>query len=745
MIKWAAYWAIGMMTFATALHAQRAQDWILLGDKALEANDPYGALRYFEKAMELDSAKALHNYKYAEALRYNHNYEKAAFYYYKVYRRDRGKVYPEGPAWLATMQKQSGEFEEAKKTWRRVRDQHRKDEDGYWFQKANQEMRAADLAMVWEEEKPNYDLEALPESINSEMSEFGGVFLPDGKLVFASLRGNFDQEGRLQDEPLEYRVRIYVADSAMLEVDQIEYLENMDRPEANFTKSESSNRMAFVAIGKGGQNEIYVAVDYPNTIDITKILPQPEDSAYYSHPAFGVLNGEEVLFFSSDREGGFGKTDIWFVPLNDLKAPPINAGALVNSPGAEVTPFFRNDEKQLYFASDWHHGMGGFDLFRSEFNGEAFGFPENLKPPFNTAANDLYYSFNSQLGKGTVTSNRPSSIHPENEGCCNDLWLFTEVKTRTADTLPEITTLEELNQYLPVKLFFHNDEPDPRTTKESTNRNYLETYRAYAALIPVYEQEYNKGLDAEKGEKAEEAMAKFFISEVDQGVKDLELFTRLLLTELEEGQQIELTVKGFASPLAKSDYNVKLTSRRISSLINYLNTYERGAIQPYLDHTAENSGKLDIVQIPFGEYVADNFVSDNPNDKNNAIYSIAAARERKIEIVSVQRPQSDSLKANLVFETEIINLGLLEPSDSLAFSFKASLDGRVELKIDSVLYDADIIHNFEIINPSKSDAKLEVSGILYPGNRSGKQNVEIVIFGNLGDGRKTLNITFEIE
>jgi hypothetical protein len=62
-----------------------------------------------------------------------------------------------------------------------------------------------------------------------------------------------------------------------------------------------------------------------------------------------------------------------------------------------------------------------------------------------------------------------------------------------------------------------------------------------------------------------------------------------------------------------------------------------------------------------------------------------------------------------------------------------------------VLYDADIIHNFEIINPSKSDAKLEVSGILYPGNRSGKQNVEIVIFGNLGDGRKTLNITFEIE
>jgi hypothetical protein len=273
----------------------------------------------------------------------------------------------------------------------------------------------------------------------------------------------------------------------------------------------------------------------------------------------------------------------------------------------------------------------------------------------------------------------------------------------------------------------------------------METYRDYTALIPIYEQEYNQGLDADKSDEAEEAMAKFFINEVDEGVKDLELFTKLLLAELEEGQQIELTVKGFASPLARSDYNVKLTSRRISSLVNYLRSYDRGAIQPYLDHTAKNGGKLDIVQIPFGEYIADTFVSDNPNDKNNAIYSIAAARERKIEIVSVQRPQSDTLIANLVFESEIIDLGLLNKMELVQFAFKGDVKGTTPLRIDSLRYDDTIITALSA--PEAADLKgiFEISGSLQNGGKSGKQNLEIEIFGNLGAGRKTLNITFETE
>ena len=90
-----------------------------------------------------------------------------------------------------------------------------------------------------------------------------------------------------------------------------------------------------------------------------------------------------------------------------------------------------------------------------------------------------------------------------------------------------------------------------------------------------------------------------------------------------KGQNIELTIKGFASPLAKTDYNVKLTGRRITSLINYLREYDKGQFNEYIDATAENGGTLSFNKIPFGEYTASKLVSDNVNDTKNSVYSRA--------------------------------------------------------------------------------------------------------------------------
>src|SRR5690606_14374971 len=117
----------------------------------------------------------------------------------------------------------------------------------------------------------------------------------------------------------------------------------------------------------------------------------------------------------------------------------------------------------------------------------------------------------------------------------------------------------------------------------------------------------------------------FFTQYVDQGVLDLQEFTRLLLIELDKGYDIEVTIKGFASPLAKTDYNVNLTKRRISSLLNYLRAYGNGEFIPYLDHTAANGGSLTFIHIPFGEYTADTTISDNVNDQKNSVYSRRAA------------------------------------------------------------------------------------------------------------------------
>ena len=102
----------------------------------------------------------------------------------------------------------------------------------------------------------------------------------------------------------------------------------------------------------------------------------------------------------------------------------------------------------------------------------------------------------------------------------------------------------------------------------------------YKDLQPKYRDEYSKGLKDNKEMEARLDIDDFFKHYVDKGVSDLALFTRLLLQELEKGEKIEVVVKGFASPLPKTEYNVNLTQRRISSLVNYLREYNKGTFIP---------------------------------------------------------------------------------------------------------------------------------------------------------------------
>ncbi len=711
---------------AVTAFSQRVQDWVILGDRAIEDNDPFGALRYYKKAMNLDSSKAEIQFKYAEALRQNHYYSKAAYYYYKVYRKEQGRIYPLSGFWLATMQKQSGNYKEAKQTFRRVRDQFEEEPDSYYYKKAVQQMRSCDFAELWKnDDNESIAIRPVNGVVNTESSEFDGKFYSDGRLLFASLRGEYDSEGRLLSE--DYAPKLYVANSSFSALVEESFI-----PE-NALGFAASADSTYTAINQNLGSKNQIVLKKGNEI-LARIPESGVDSSWYSHPTFGEIKGMDVLLFSSDREGGFGRADIWYCYL-DRPDELINAGKLINSPGSEITPSFRWAENELYFASDWHYGMGGVDIFSAVFGEDEFGIPTNLRPPFNTRFNDLYYSFSEPALKGSVTSNRIDGGESASMGCCNDLYYFEETREKKE---PLIASLEDLNKYLPVTLYFHNDEPDPRTRDTTTNQNYIDTYYKYIELIPEYEREYSMGLTEDRSELAEENIDRFFIEQVDKGLGDLELFTSLLSDELEKGSRVELTVRGFASPLAETDYNVNLTSRRISSLLNYLREYKGGELLPYLENTAENGGYLRVIRIPFGEYVANEVVSDNPNE-SNAIYSIGAALERKIEIVSVQQSAQDSAMIQLNFDTEITDLGAVSETDTLTYKFNFTASDNCE--IDSVYAESPAL---EITDFTKDEGTGFIQVKITPEGFSGKQRQRIFVVGNFAEKKKELNITFEV-
>lgn len=101
-----------------------------------------------------------------------------------------------------------------------------------------------------------------------------------------------------------------------------------------------------------------------------------------------------TLYFVSNREGGLGNTDIWMAQKGakgewtNIK----NLGSTINTPFNEETPFLSPDGKQLYFSSQGHNSIGGFDVFYANLlANNTFDKPVNLHYPVNTADDDLYF------------------------------------------------------------------------------------------------------------------------------------------------------------------------------------------------------------------------------------------------------------------------------------------------------------------------------------------------------------------
>ena len=189
-----------------------------------------------------------------------------------------------------------------------------------------------------------------------------------------------------------------------------------------------------------------------------------------------------------------------------------------------------------------------------------------------------------------------------------------------------------LEDYLPLAVYFDNDHPNPRTYYKTTRVTYDDTYPPYMARKEEFKDAFTEPLI--NGAKAEAAddIERFFEYGVREGRNDIIKFIQVLNDELAKGEEIEVVIQGFASPRAPSSYNDLLSSRRISSVINQFKRYSDGALLK-----AINNGTLKIVQEPLGETKSPIYVSDDISDIRNSIYSVPASRERRVEIIDVRR------------------------------------------------------------------------------------------------------------
>jgi hypothetical protein len=134
-----------------------------------------------------------------------------------------------------------------------------------------------------------------------------------------------------------------------------------------------------------------------------RAFPHNDPNGHTGYPAF-TPDGE-AMFFASDRQGGYGGYDIYIsYRQNESWTFPINLGPAVNTPGDEIAPFF--DGTNLYFASDWHIGFGGYDIFQAEQGNGQWTSVSNVGLPINSPRDDYGYVYDNLQNVGYLASNR---------------------------------------------------------------------------------------------------------------------------------------------------------------------------------------------------------------------------------------------------------------------------------------------------------------------------------------------------
>ena len=126
-------------------------------------------------------------------------------------------------------------------------------------------------------------------------------------------------------------------------------------------------------------------------------------------------DNKEILYFSSNRATGQGGMDLWFVEkeINSEGTDftfPENLGPNINTRGDEITPFYDLETGTLYFSSTGHLTMGGYDILKAVGNTISWSKAENLGAPFNSSADDTYFSSYGDGETGHFVSNRRFGI-----------------------------------------------------------------------------------------------------------------------------------------------------------------------------------------------------------------------------------------------------------------------------------------------------------------------------------------------
>ncbi|TVR73430.1 MAG: hypothetical protein EA408_04820 [Marinilabiliales bacterium] len=310
---------------------------------------------------------------------------------------------------LGKAYQRANRFEAATQAYNRYRGMMPEDDEGYRL--AGQYIKSIDNLKGFTARPHPVDQENLGRGINSNDADVNAVISGDGTTMAFT---------RISKRGFDVFVSRRRGDE-------------WGRP-VNITRHLRRDFLMTTGISYNG-NELYLVYYVPDASDIytssfengewsrARSIGRPVNSRHNETHASVSADGSR-LYFTSDRPGGFGGLDIYRATLDGRGRwrDVVNMGSSINTSFNEETPFVTTDGRFLFFSSEGHNSMGGYDVFYVDLENPAV--VHNLGYPVNDAGDNLfwfpvgdgrsgYVSLHDENGIGRSDIHRVTMTEPE--------------------------------------------------------------------------------------------------------------------------------------------------------------------------------------------------------------------------------------------------------------------------------------------------------------------------------------------
>ncbi len=398
------------------------------GDEQIEKGQYYNALEQYEKSYKEVKDKDV-AVKIARTHFLLRDYGKSATKFAQVLARDKANKYIEERFLYGKALKMNAQYTEAAAEF-----------NNYIANGTNMELKAqAEIELKGIEllgtmkENVAIIVKNAGNQVNNPESQSSPSLDSEGKLYFGSLDAKETKENGGVHFCKLYSSTFTEGKGWSKAEEMPELINREGYHTSNVSFSKDGNMMFFTrTLSEGGhmdESKIFAstktASDWSPALEVTGV----NGEFMARHPVEGDLFGNRVLFFSSNIPGGKGGFDIYYAnKMSETEySAPINAGS-INTAADELTPYYVDGK--LYFSSEGWPGIGGLDIFVSNWNGSEWSVPTNMGLPYNSCTDDIYYKIAADGEKGFLVSNRadPESKSLKGKTCCDDIYTVTKRK-----------------------------------------------------------------------------------------------------------------------------------------------------------------------------------------------------------------------------------------------------------------------------------------------------------------------------